>query len=47
MNTYEVKFRCNGIVSVTTVNASDSALARRLVIAQYGAGTVVLSIQRV
>ena len=47
MSTYQVKFRCNGILSITTVVASDSSQARKLVIAQFGAGTEVLSTQRV
>ena len=47
MQSYEVKFRSNGITSITTVVASDSSQARRLVIVQYGPGTVVLSTQRV
>ena len=47
MANYEVKFRCNGITSMTTVVANDSSQARRLVIAQYGSGTVVLSTKRV
>jgi len=47
MPTFEVRFRCKGIISTTTVVASDSAKARTLVIAQYGPGTVVLSTKRV
>ncbi len=47
MSTYQVKFRCNGILSITTVVASDSSQARKLVIVQFGAGTEVLSTQRV
>ena len=47
MRSYQVKFRCNGILSITTVVASDSSQARKLVIAQFGAGTEVLSTQRV
>jgi len=47
MHSYQVKFRCNGMISVTTVVANDSSQARRLVIAQYGQGTVVLSTHRV
>ena len=47
MRSYQVKFRCNGILSITTVVASDSSQARKLVIAQFGAGTEVLCTQRV
>jgi len=47
MNSYEVKFRLNGTISFTTVVAHDSAQARKLVIAQYGPGTVILFTQRV
>lgn len=47
MHSYQIKFRVQGMISVTTVVANDSAQARRLVIAQYGQGTVVLSTNRV
>ena len=47
MRNYQVKFRCNGILSITTVVASDSSQARRLVITLYGRAIEVLSTQRV
>jgi hypothetical protein len=46
VRSYHVKFRFNGILSIATVVASDSSQARKLVIAQFGAGTEVLSTRR-
>lgn len=47
LHTYEVRFRLNGRVSTTRVQASDAGHARQLVQAQYGDAVTVLSTKRV
>ena len=46
MHTYLIKFRHDGMVSQTTVTAYDPMQARKLVIAQYGDGTVIMTVKR-
>lgn len=46
MHTYEIKFRHQGMISQTTVQAYDPLQARKLVIAQYGEGTVIMTVKR-
>ena len=46
MHTYLIKFRHDGMVSQTTVMAYDPMQARKLVIAQYGDGTVIMTVKR-
>jgi len=45
-HTYEVKFRLQGIVSTTQVQANDAAQAKKLAEAQYGKEITVLSTKR-
>lgn len=47
LHTYEVRFRLNGRVSTTRVQASDAGHAKQLVQAQYGDAVTVLSTKRV
>ncbi len=47
MHTYEVKIRLSGRVSYIEVQARDSAHARQLVAAQFGAAVTVLQTTRV
>jgi hypothetical protein len=46
MTTYSVKFRLNGVISWTTVQANSAGQAKQLVLAQYGGAVDVLSVQR-
>ena len=46
-HTYEAKIRLNGKVTTTQVQASDAGSAKKMVIAQFGAGVTVLSVKRV
>jgi hypothetical protein len=45
--TYEVKFRVKGIVTTTTVQATNAGQAKKLVLAQYGSSATVLAVRRV
>lgn len=47
LHTYEVRFRLDGRVSTTRVQASDAGHARKLVKAQYGDKVTVLGTKRV
>ena len=46
-HTYEVRFRLDGRVSTTRVQASDGGQAKKLVQAQFGDRATVLSAKRV
>ena len=46
LHTYEVRFRLEGKISVTQVQASDAGQARKLVQAQFGPRVTVLSTTR-
>ena len=46
LHTYEVKFRLEGQISTTQVQASDAGQAKKLVQAQYGHKVTVLSTKR-
>lgn len=46
LHTYEVKFRLEGKISVTQVQASDAGQAKKLVQAQFGPKATVLSTKR-
>ena len=47
LHTYEVKFRLDGQISTTRVQASDAGQAKKLVQAQFGSKVTVLSTKRV
>ena len=47
LHTYEVKFRLDGRVSTTQVQANDAGHAKKLVQAQYGPKVTVLSVKKV
>ena len=47
LHTYEVKFRLDGQISTTQVQASDAGQAKKLVQAQFGQKVTVLSTKRV
>lgn len=47
LHTYEVRFRLDGRVSTTQVQANDAGQAKKLVKAQYGDKVTVLSAKRV
>jgi hypothetical protein len=47
LHTYEVKFRLDGRVSMTQVQANDGGHAKKLVQAQYGPKVTVLSVKKV
>jgi len=47
LHTYEVRFRLDGRVSTTQVQANDAGHAKKLVRAQYGDKVTVLSAKRV
>jgi len=47
LHTYEVRFRMDGRVSTTRVQANDAGQAKKLVKAQYGDKVTVLSTKRV
>jgi protein-disulfide isomerase len=46
LHTYEVRFRFEGKISVTQVQASDAGQAKKLVQAQFGPKVTVLSTKR-
>jgi len=46
MTTYNVKFRLDGRISWTQVQASSAGHAKQLVLAQYGGQVDVLSVSR-
>ena len=46
LHTYEVRFRLEGKISVTQVQASDAGQAKKLVQAQFGPKVTVLSTKR-
>jgi hypothetical protein len=47
LHTYEVRFRLDGRVTTTRVQANDAGQAKKLVQAQYGDRVTVLSTKRV
>jgi len=47
LHTYEVRFRLDGRVTTTRVQANDAGQAKKLVQAQYGDKVTVLSTKRV
>lgn len=47
LHTYEVRFRLDGRLSTTRVQANDAGQAKKLVKAQYGDKVTVLSTKRV
>lgn len=46
MAAYLVKIRVQGIITTATVEANSAGQAKTLALAQYGAGTTVLSTKR-